>query len=67
MDQNKVVNPIQVQKFLKGIDYPADKKTLVSTAKKEGADNNVVSTLDKLPEMNYNSPNDVTQQIGKLT
>jgi len=59
-------NPVQVQKFLKGIDYPADKGDLIKTAKKEGADDNVLHTLEQLPDMKYNSPNDVSQQIGQV-
>ena len=31
-------NPIQIQKFLAGVNYPADRSTLLSTAEKEGAD-----------------------------
>ncbi len=61
------VNPIQVQKFLGGIDYPTDKQTLVNTAKQQGADEKVLNTLERLPDQKYNSPNDVSEQIGKQT
>ncbi len=61
------VNPIQVQKFLKGIDYPADKRTLVERARQEGASDDVLATLERLPDQRFNSPNDVSEQIGKLT
>jgi hypothetical protein len=32
------VNPIQLQKHLKGVDYPASKEQLVQYAQKQGAD-----------------------------
>ncbi|MDQ3834005.1 MAG: DUF2795 domain-containing protein [Actinomycetota bacterium] len=32
MPSPEPVNPIQVQKFLGGIDYPTDKQTLLRTA-----------------------------------
>jgi hypothetical protein len=59
------VNPIQVQKFLGGIDYPATKEDLVNRAKEQGADENVVSALQNLSTDNFNSPNDVSEALGK--
>ncbi len=60
------VNPIQVQKFLKGVDYPASKQELIDKARAEGADQNVVQTLQAMPGERFNSPNDVAQAIGKI-
>jgi hypothetical protein len=60
------VNPIQVQKFLGGIDYPASKDDLLQKARQEGASQEVVSTLESMPGDRYNSPNDVSEAIGKL-
>lgn len=61
-----VVNPVQVQKFLKGVDYPTDKDDLVRTAKDQGADENVINTLQNMQMEDFNSPNDVTEAIGKM-
>lgn len=61
------VNPVQVQKYLGGIDYPTDKKTIVETARNQGADDEVIGTLERLPEGKFNSPNDVSEAIGKLS
>jgi hypothetical protein len=60
------VNPVQLQKFLKGIDYPADKNTLLQRARENGADDNVLRTLEELPRDRFNSPNDVSEAIGDL-
>ncbi len=60
------VNPIQVQKFLSGVDYPASKQDIVSTARDQGADDDVVSTLEQLQAEDFNSPNDISEAIGKL-
>jgi hypothetical protein len=59
------VNPIQLQKFLRGVDYPADKETLVRTARANGADDLVVQTLKTLPRDRFNSPNDVSEALGE--
>lgn len=61
-----IVNPVQVQKFLSGVDYPTTKDDLVQTAKKQGADDNVLNTLENMPMDEFNSPNDVTEAIGKM-
>ncbi len=60
------VNPIQVQRFLGGVDYPIGKRDLVEHAKSKGADEEVISTLEELPFDDFNSPNDVSEAIGKL-
>jgi hypothetical protein len=58
------VNPIQLQKFLRGVDYPADKNTLVERARANGADDNVLDTLRRLGADSFNSPNDVSEALG---
>jgi hypothetical protein len=60
------VNPVQLQKFLKGVDYPADKNTLLQRARDSGADDNAMRTLEQLPRDQFNSPNDVSEAIGQL-
>ena len=58
------VNPVQVQKFLKGVDYPANKDELIQAARDEGADDNVIKMLESLPEEQYQTPADLSQAIG---
>jgi hypothetical protein len=60
------VNPVQIQKFLKGVDYPASKDDLIRHAEKEGADQNVRDALARLPDERFQTPADVSQAIGKL-
>lgn len=59
-------NPIQLQKFLGGVEYPATKDQLVEHAKQQGADEDVLSTLQRLPADDFNSPNDVSEAAGKI-
>lgn len=60
------VNPIQIQKYLKGVDYPASKATLLDTARREGADENVCASLEQLPDEQFQTPADVSQAFGRL-
>jgi hypothetical protein len=57
------VNPIQIQKFLQGVDYPADKAALVSAAKDNGADANVVRAVEGIPDRTYQKPTEVSEAI----
>jgi hypothetical protein len=58
-------SPIQLQKYLGGVDYPVDKDTLVQKARDNGADDDIVRTLQDLPFDSFNSPNDVSEAFGK--
>ena len=58
-------NPIQVQKFLGGMDYPVDKKTILSTAKDKGADDNVLQALERIPEQEYDAPTAISKAISE--
>jgi Protein of unknown function (DUF2795) len=60
------VNPIQVQKFLKGLDYPASKDELIQCAENEGADERVRAVLERLPEEEFGTPADVSKAIGQI-
>jgi hypothetical protein len=60
------VNPVQVQKFLGGLDYPAGKQDILKKAEQEGADENVRSTLEQIPDRQYDGPNAVSHEIGKI-
>ncbi len=62
----QVANPIQVQKYLKGVDYPCSKRDLVEKARSEGADQTVLSTLEQIADRTYNGPSAVAEEIGKL-
>lgn len=58
-------NPIQIQKFLKGVDYPATKDELRERARANEADDEVLGTLDALPDERYDSPADLSKAIGE--
>lgn len=60
------VNPIQVEKHLKGLDYPTSKDNLVKHAQQQGADQNIMDALQKLPDETFNKPTDVTKAIGEI-
>ncbi|AFY88547.1 MAG: hypothetical protein CLLPBCKN_001116 [Chroococcidiopsis cubana SAG 39.79] len=60
------VNPIQLQKHLKGMEYPASKQDIVDYAKQQGADDNAIAILEQLPEEEYETPTDVNKAVGEV-
>ncbi|TQM26136.1 DUF2795 domain-containing protein [Nocardia bhagyanarayanae] len=58
------VSPIQVQKYLAGIDYPCDRAGIVSAAEDNGADNEILQALKAIPDRTYNGPNAVSEAIS---
>ncbi|QBD79576.1 DUF2795 domain-containing protein [Ktedonosporobacter rubrisoli] len=60
------LNPIEVEKKLKGLDYPAKRQDIVNQARKNGADEEMCKVLGKLPEQTYNKPTDVTKSLHDL-
>jgi hypothetical protein len=60
------VNSIEVQKYLKGIDYPMNKENLVKHAQENGADKELQSILQELPRDEFQTPADVNKAIGEI-
>jgi Protein of unknown function (DUF2795) len=58
------MNPIDVQKNLKGISYPASRDELVATAEDNGADDALLRELQSLDEDTFESPVDVMKAIA---
>ncbi len=56
---------VDIEKALKGMDYPANKNDLVQQAKKNNANRNVLQAIQKLPEDKFNSPTDVAKAWGE--
>jgi uncharacterized protein DUF2795 len=50
-------NPLDVQKHLKGVDYPASKEDLASTAEGNNAPGDLVEQLRNLPDEEYRRSN----------
>jgi len=49
----------EIEKALKGINFPASKQDLVQQAKQNNASQNVIQTIQNLPQDRFNSPTDV--------
>ncbi|MEU9206658.1 DUF2795 domain-containing protein [Streptomyces sp. NPDC048415] len=57
------VNPIELQKALKGAEYPADREELVKIAQHNGADSALVERLESLTEDDFDGPDAVSRAV----
>ena len=60
-------SPIEVQRFLEGVDYPTRKADLVREAERQGAHEDVRATLARIRDEKFDSPADVSEAIGRLS
>ena len=60
------VSPAIVEKYLVGMHYPAQKNKLIDNAQSNEAPSDVMDLVNKLPNKTYNSPIDITKEIGKI-
>ncbi|WNV74667.1 DUF2795 domain-containing protein [Geodermatophilus sp. DSM 44513] len=56
-----MVSPIEIQKALKGMDYPASKQQILEHAK--GSDKEVVDALEKIDDREYDGPSGVSAAV----
>lgn len=59
-----MVNPIEVQRHLKGVSYPATREELLDAAREEDAPPEVEEVLEGLPEEErFDGPDEVMEAI----
>ncbi|EFH79839.1 conserved hypothetical protein [Ktedonobacter racemifer DSM 44963] len=59
------VSPAEVERLLKGVDYPASKKDLINHVKQESKE--VLDALQQLPDETFQRPTDVNKAIGEIS
>lgn len=65
---NSKRNPCQAEEFItgRGIGYPAKRDYLVKFAEGKQASSDFLDFLKGIPEIEYNTPDDVTREIERL-
>ena len=59
------MSPIDVEKYLRGVDYPANKTDLVKKAQQNQAPDDIIRTLQQLPSSSFNRPTDIMKAMKK--
>lgn len=60
------INPVQVEKCLKGLDFPADKQEVIEYASQHGATSEIRQALNSLPERTFDSPVGLNKVLGEM-
>jgi hypothetical protein len=58
------VNPIVLQKYLKGVEYPASKDDLVNVAQSNGAPSEIVAALRNTSQDSFDGPSGVQKALA---
>ena len=58
-----MVSPIDIQKALSGMDYPAGKDEIVSHAEQQGAGDDVLEALRGIEDRTYEGPSGVSSAV----
>lgn len=58
------IDPGQINQLLNNIQFPVGKSNLVQMARQHGANDQIVSMLDRLPDKTFNSPQDLMNSFG---
>jgi len=65
MDAGDGMQPTSITKCLGGMDFPAYKDDIMEYAEDNDADDELLETLEKLPDRQYGSVAEVVQGIGQ--
>jgi hypothetical protein len=60
-----MVSPIDIQKALGGMDYPASKEEIVKHAQDNGGSDEVVEALKGIEDREYEGPSGVSESVFK--
>ena len=58
-----MVSPIDIQKALSGMDYPASKEQILQHAEQQGGDKEVLEALRKIEDREYEGPSGVSSAV----
>lgn len=60
-----MVNPIQLQSYLKGMNYPASKHDVVNQAMSNGADDATIEALKAIDDGTYDTPAAISHALSE--
>lgn len=59
-------SPAAIDRYIKGLHFPASKRDLLSQAKKNSAPDDVMKVLGKFSEHDYNNVTEIAKEIGQV-
>lgn len=59
-------SPAAVERYIKGIDFPADRDNLIKQAEKNNAPEDVLHVLNQFEEKEYRTVIDIAKEVGRI-
>lgn len=59
-------SPSNILHHLKGVDFPANKKSLLEQAQMNNAEGDIIDILKQMPDQQYESMADVLKGVGQV-
>lgn len=59
-------SPTNLQRFLRGADYPASKDDLIQIARENDAPDEILDMLEDMPDVDFEGPTDVQEAMGEV-
>ena len=63
----KSVNPLKIQHYLGGVDYPVGRAELLGKAHENGAPADVIGVLERIADREYATPAEVTKAASSVS
>jgi len=60
------VSAVDISKNMSGLDFPANKQNLIDYARNQKAREEVINTLQQMPDQDYGSMADVEKGFGEI-
>lgn len=57
---------VTIESYLEGLTFPASRQDVLDTAKSNGAPDEIIQTLRQFSDRMYNSPVDVSKELGMI-
>ena len=58
------ISPVELQRFLRGVDYPASKEDLINHARSNRASEEIITMLEGMRLNRFISPTDVSDALN---
>ena len=66
MGSPKKSSPAAVERYLNGINFPADKENLIKQAQENQVPEDVLQVLNQFEDKEYESAIDVSKEVGRI-
>ncbi|MBW1989205.1 MAG: DUF2795 domain-containing protein [Deltaproteobacteria bacterium] len=57
----------EIGRYLRNLNYPATREDIVQNATEQGADEELLDAMRRLPSRQYNAPVEINQALGDVS